>query len=200
VASVGTTWTPATFENIVTGAQQYGGGWIIFTVHDVCPRTCLLGVTEPELDSVVGWLSGQAAHGMEVRTVHQVIGGPVRPAVRTASAADPFARRHQLPSDCSHHDGRPKPLPNGTIWYEQRLVPLSRARGGIRDGGGSHLADRLENRHVRGQYLVHLDRAGGVERVLPDGRRDVEVLGEQPPHSASWIERPGREVRRPVPS
>lgn len=81
VASVGTTWSPATFEKIVTGAQQHGGGWIIFTIHDVCARTCALGVTRPELASVLGWLSRQAAHGVSVRTVRQVIGGPARPAV-----------------------------------------------------------------------------------------------------------------------
>ena len=81
VSSVGTAWTPATFENIVTSAQQHGGGWIIFTIHDVCARACALGVTRPELGSVLGWLSRQAAHGVSVRTVRQVIGGPVRPAV-----------------------------------------------------------------------------------------------------------------------
>ncbi len=81
MSSVGTSWTPATFENIVTGAQQHGGGWIIFTIHDVCARTCALGVTRPELSSVLGWLSRQAGHGISVRTVRQVIGGPVRPAV-----------------------------------------------------------------------------------------------------------------------
>jgi peptidoglycan/xylan/chitin deacetylase (PgdA/CDA1 family) len=81
VASVGTTWSPATFEQIVTGAQQHGGGWVIFTVHDVCARTCSLGVTRPELDSVLSWLSGQASAGVSVQTVRQVIGGPVRPAI-----------------------------------------------------------------------------------------------------------------------
>ena len=81
VSSVGTRWTPATFEKIVTGARQHGGGWIIFTIHDVCARTCALGVTRPELGSVLGWLAGQAGHGVSVRTVRQVIGGPVRPAV-----------------------------------------------------------------------------------------------------------------------
>src|ERR1700729_3406312 len=81
VASVGTAWSPATFEKIVTGARQHGGGWIIFTVHDVCARACALGVTRPELDSVLGWLARQAGHGVSVRTVRQVIGGPVRPAV-----------------------------------------------------------------------------------------------------------------------
>jgi hypothetical protein len=81
VASVGTRWSPATFENIVTGAQQHGGGWIIFTIHDVCARACTLGVTRPELGSVLGWLARHAGHGVSVRTVRQVIGGPVRPAV-----------------------------------------------------------------------------------------------------------------------
>ncbi len=81
VASVGTAWSPATFEKMVTDARRHGGGWIIFTVHDVCARACPLGVTQPELSSVLGWLSRQAAHGVSVRTVRQVIGGPVRPAV-----------------------------------------------------------------------------------------------------------------------
>ncbi|MGP7999901.1 MAG: polysaccharide deacetylase family protein [Streptosporangiaceae bacterium] len=81
VASVGTRWTPATFESIVTGAQRHGGGWIIFNIHDVCARGCALGVTKPELSSVLAWLAGQAGHGITVRTVHQVAGGPVRPAV-----------------------------------------------------------------------------------------------------------------------
>ena len=63
VASVGTTWSPATFEKIVTGAQQHGGGWIIFTIHDVCAPACALGVTRPELDSVLGWLARHAGHG-----------------------------------------------------------------------------------------------------------------------------------------
>jgi peptidoglycan/xylan/chitin deacetylase (PgdA/CDA1 family) len=81
VASVGTRWSPATFESIVTGAEQHGGGWIIFTIHDVCARACALGVTVPELSSVLRWLSRQAGSGVSVRTVRQVIGGPVRPAV-----------------------------------------------------------------------------------------------------------------------
>jgi peptidoglycan/xylan/chitin deacetylase (PgdA/CDA1 family) len=81
VDSVGTTWSPATFEKIVTGARQHGGGWVIFTIHDVCAHACALGVTRPELDSVLGWLARHAGHGVSVRTVRQVIGGPVRPAV-----------------------------------------------------------------------------------------------------------------------
>ena len=38
-------------------------------------------MTRPELGSVLGWLARQAGRGVSVRTVRQVIGGPVRPAV-----------------------------------------------------------------------------------------------------------------------
>ena len=81
VASVGNRWTAATFESIVTGALRHGGGWIIFNIHDVCAQDCALGVTKPELSSVLAWLAGQASHGVTVRTVHQVAGGPVRPVL-----------------------------------------------------------------------------------------------------------------------
>ena len=81
VSSVGTSWSPATFEDIVTSAQSHGGGWIIFNIHDVCAQACPLGVTQHELTSVLAWLSRQASHGVSVRTVRQVIGGPVRPVV-----------------------------------------------------------------------------------------------------------------------
>ncbi len=88
VSSVGTSWSAATFENIVTEARQHGGGWIIFTIHDVCARTCALGVTVPELTRVLHWLSRQDGNGVSVQTVRQVVGGPVRPAV-----AGPVPRR-----------------------------------------------------------------------------------------------------------
>jgi hypothetical protein len=47
----------------------------------VCARDCALGVTKTELSSVLAWLAGQASHGVSVRTVRQVAGGPVRPLV-----------------------------------------------------------------------------------------------------------------------
>jgi peptidoglycan/xylan/chitin deacetylase (PgdA/CDA1 family) len=81
VNSVNTTWTPGTYESIVRDVQAHGGGWVIFTIHAVCAQNCPLGVTPAILREVVSWLHGQAAHGTVVRTVRQVVGGPVRPAV-----------------------------------------------------------------------------------------------------------------------
>jgi peptidoglycan/xylan/chitin deacetylase (PgdA/CDA1 family) len=81
VASVGTVWSPATFESIVEGAQRHGGGWVIFTIHDVCPAACPLGVTPAELRSVLAWLTRQASRGTRVETIGQVIGGTAKPVL-----------------------------------------------------------------------------------------------------------------------
>ena len=81
VNSVNTTWSVGTYESIVQGAQEHGGGWVIFTIHGVCAQNCSLGVTPGILSEVASWLRGQAANGVVVRTIRQVIGGPVRPPV-----------------------------------------------------------------------------------------------------------------------
>ncbi len=98
VNSVSTTWTLDTYKSIVEGAQAHGGGWVIFTIHSVCPRNCPLGVTPGLLKAVASWLHGQAAHGVTVRTIRQVLGGPVRPAV-----AGPAPARSRCPASSTRH-------------------------------------------------------------------------------------------------
>ncbi len=81
VNSVRTTWIPRTYESIVADAQRHGGGWIIFTLHDICKTNCSLGTTPAILGAVLKWLHGQESHNTVVETMGQVIGGPLRPAV-----------------------------------------------------------------------------------------------------------------------
>jgi peptidoglycan/xylan/chitin deacetylase (PgdA/CDA1 family) len=81
VNSVNTTWTLQTYQAIVQGAQQHGGGWVIFTTHDICTPTCVFGVTPTLLRSVLAWLHGQQSHNIAVETMGQVVGGPVRSPV-----------------------------------------------------------------------------------------------------------------------
>ncbi len=81
VNSVNTRWTLRTYQLTVGDAQAHGGGWLIFLIHDVCPRTCALGTTTSELGRVLGWLRSQRGHGVRVATMRKVIGGPVHPAV-----------------------------------------------------------------------------------------------------------------------
>ena len=81
VNTVHTTWTPITYESIVSDAQRHGGGWIIFTIHDICRTNCSLGTTPAILGAVLKWLHGHRGHNVVVKTMGQVIGGPVRPPV-----------------------------------------------------------------------------------------------------------------------
>jgi peptidoglycan/xylan/chitin deacetylase (PgdA/CDA1 family) len=81
VNSVRTTWIPRTYESIVADAQRHGGGWIIFTLHDICKTNCKLGTSPAILGAVLKWLHGQESHNTVVKTMGQVIGGPLRPAV-----------------------------------------------------------------------------------------------------------------------
>jgi len=81
VNSVRTTWSASTFESVVRGAQSHGGGWVVFTIHDLCPANCVLGTTAPVLGSVLKWLHGQAGRNTVVETMRQVIGGPLKPPV-----------------------------------------------------------------------------------------------------------------------
>ena len=81
VNSVKTVWVPRTYESIVTNAQQHGGGWIVFTLHAVCPTNCGLGTSAPILTTVLKWLRSERANNVLVEPMNQVIGGPLRPAV-----------------------------------------------------------------------------------------------------------------------
>ena len=74
-------WTVSTYQSIVKNAQEHGGGWIFFTVHDFCKNECALGITGPELRDVLAWLHSEARDNVRVETMRQVIGGPVRPPV-----------------------------------------------------------------------------------------------------------------------
>jgi len=81
VNSVKTVWVPRTYESIVTNAQQHGGGWIVFTLHEVCPNNCGLGTSAAILTTVLKWLRNQRANNVTVEPMNQVIGGPLRPDV-----------------------------------------------------------------------------------------------------------------------
>ncbi len=156
VASVGTTWSPATFEKIVTGAQQHGGGWIVFTIHDVCARACALGVTKPELSSVLGWLSRQASHGVSVRTVRQVIGGPVRPVVagpRPPRLRPPGVANSRLSAVAA--DGIPACFQ--TSRYGSNTATFRYHRRGGPGGAGEEVISLARRRSGTAQLLPALD-------------------------------------------
>src|SRR6266571_2511798 len=79
---VGTDDTTLTaMEAAVTSAEQNGGGWVPIVFHHICDACNVNYITAGDFNTFRTWLQGQSGSGVVVRTVQQVIGGPVQPAV-----------------------------------------------------------------------------------------------------------------------
>lgn len=79
-------WTAADLERTVVQAAHNGGGWLPFVFHQVCDGCSDISVRAQTLSSFASWLATSAPPGTSVKTVGDVIGGPVR-AVESAPAA-----------------------------------------------------------------------------------------------------------------
>jgi len=68
-------------EGEVNAALQHGGGWLIFVFHAYCDGCSGISVNPANLEHLLAWLKSMQAHGVQVKTVRQVVGGPARPVV-----------------------------------------------------------------------------------------------------------------------
>jgi peptidoglycan/xylan/chitin deacetylase (PgdA/CDA1 family) len=84
--SVKDDWTLSDLENLVTGAESKGG-WLPLTFHHICDDDCnTYSVSPAILSSFLAWLQNQ---NVQVKTVSQVMGGPVNPAVSAPEVQPP---------------------------------------------------------------------------------------------------------------
>jgi peptidoglycan/xylan/chitin deacetylase (PgdA/CDA1 family) len=83
IDEIDTSWTLAQLEQVVTTAERNGGGWLIYTFHHICAgSTCdSLSISPTMLGQFLAWIQGQAGNGVTVKTVHQMVGGTVKPVV-----------------------------------------------------------------------------------------------------------------------
>ncbi|WP_423184502.1 fibronectin type III domain-containing protein [Arthrobacter sp. NyZ413] len=88
---VDSTWTLQNLENSVTKAQAAGGGWVQLTFHHIATNTDPTLTISPTLfNQFASWLAQQQSAGsVAVKTVDQVIGGAVQPAVLGPAAPPP---------------------------------------------------------------------------------------------------------------
>jgi peptidoglycan/xylan/chitin deacetylase (PgdA/CDA1 family) len=82
-------WTLTTLEQLVTGLERSGGGWLPLVFHHICTtsRCSSLPVRLSVVSAFAKWLAPRRSIGTVVETVGQVIGGPVRPMVTQPPAA-----------------------------------------------------------------------------------------------------------------
>ncbi|GIF25485.1 peptidoglycan/xylan/chitin deacetylase (PgdA/CDA1 family) [Actinoplanes tereljensis] len=87
-------WTLAQLKSVVTRAEVTGG-WVPFNLHHICAGTgCPAESISPTiLDQFLAWLQPRSAPSIRttVRTVQQVLGGAVKPAVPPTAAPAPGA-------------------------------------------------------------------------------------------------------------
>ncbi len=83
VTSIESSWTVADLQSLVLQAESSGGGWIMITLHEICDGCATYSLSEAKLDAFLAWLAPRSARGTFVMTTHEVIGGPLKPAIRS---------------------------------------------------------------------------------------------------------------------
>src|SRR6266568_2483818 len=69
------------YENAVLNAESQGGEWVPLVFHQICNSCDANWITQSDFTSLLAWLQGQAANGVVLERVQDVIGGPLQPAV-----------------------------------------------------------------------------------------------------------------------
>lgn len=79
-------WTLENLQSAVQGVLP-GGGWLVFVFHGTCPETCSdITVSEDLFSQFAHWLGEEQRQGLLIiRTVGEVMGGPVQPAPESAT-------------------------------------------------------------------------------------------------------------------
>lgn len=71
----------ATIESWITQAEQSGGGWVQLIFHHVCNNCNVYSITAADFNALLDWLQPRAVYGTTVKTVNEVVSGPIAPPV-----------------------------------------------------------------------------------------------------------------------
>jgi peptidoglycan/xylan/chitin deacetylase (PgdA/CDA1 family) len=173
---VDSTTTLADLEQSVLRVQRAGGGWLPLVFHHVCPSGCgVLSIRDATFTAFVRWLAGERSHGVAVKTVHQVLGGPVRPTV-----AVPAVRPHGIVNASMARAGAKAAVNLDMATPDRSGAPFCWMEGGygqnkdhwqrIRDAG--HWAERLTvtGYHSGGAEFLQLFDLGECALPVRPGR------------------------------
>jgi peptidoglycan/xylan/chitin deacetylase (PgdA/CDA1 family) len=74
-----------TIKGYVTQAEDAGGGWVPLVFHHICDGCDTYSISEAKLLALLDWLKAREANGTIVRTMHEVIGGPLQSSPDTTA-------------------------------------------------------------------------------------------------------------------
>jgi len=93
-ASITKSYDLADLQSLVTQVESSDGGWMLVSLHHICAagESCsgTYDVREALLEQFLAWLAPRSSLGTYVMTPQQVIGGPVKPGVRSDGGIVPF--------------------------------------------------------------------------------------------------------------
>ena len=82
VGSFSADTTLAEMESYVQAAEAREGGWVPLVFHNVCANACRSNAVSPrDLQALIDWLAVRNGRGTVVKTVGEVLSGPLEPAV-----------------------------------------------------------------------------------------------------------------------
>ena len=85
---VDSSWTLKNLQDLVTGAETHGGGWVQLTFHHIAVGTDPTLTISPTLfEQFVKWLAPRSANGTVVRTVAQALNGTAPPPTNQSPTA-----------------------------------------------------------------------------------------------------------------
>jgi Bacterial Ig domain/Polysaccharide deacetylase/Chitobiase/beta-hexosaminidase C-terminal domain len=109
----------STIESYITQAEDHGGGWVPLVFHHLCTGCDPYSITVENLTAFLDWLQARSTRGTVVKTVQQVVGGPVQPPPGGADTTPPTSSIACNGGTCS------------TGWYTSAVqVTLSATDGG----------------------------------------------------------------------
>ncbi|KFE66893.1 polysaccharide deacetylase [Hyalangium minutum] len=81
--SVTRAWSLSYLQNLVLRAEAGGGGWVPLVFHHISPTTCPSSetycISRSTFIAFLDWLAPRTSRGTVVRTMDNVIGGPLQP-------------------------------------------------------------------------------------------------------------------------
>lgn len=99
-------------QNFVLQAESGGGGWVVLVMHRICDGCDEYAANPARLDAFFSWLAERGPDGTVVRTVGEVMGGTLKPAVNGPPPAPRAETRELLNNPSMETDTSGDGIPN----------------------------------------------------------------------------------------
>jgi peptidoglycan/xylan/chitin deacetylase (PgdA/CDA1 family) len=158
-------------KNAVTAAEQSGGGWVTIVFHQLCNACDTNWVLPSDFNAFLDWLQPRAANGTAVKTVNEVIGGPLQPAVQPLPPPPAANGWNGVRNESLEIDGDGDSVPDcfGFDTWGQNTYKFTRTS----DAHSGSWAERVDvsNYHNGDAKLVQTEDLGSCTPTVTPGHR-----------------------------